>query len=150
MGRVFRGPGGRCVRGGHAGRCLRATCHGVGATGTADAPNVRCATRVVDAMTRGRGSAMPAFGTWPLARMNAVATHLADLCAAAGWPAADVYAGNCSTCHGATGRGRRSAEGIRGPDIRCVSAHDLDEKVRRKHHSDSCAIVVQIFWPVTT
>jgi mono/diheme cytochrome c family protein len=108
-----------------------ATCHGAGATGTADAPNVRCATRVVDAMTRGRGTVMPAFATWPLARINAVATHLADLCAVAGWPAADVYAGNCGTCHGSTGRGRRSAEGIRGPDIRCVSAHDLDEKVRK-------------------
>jgi len=123
-----------CAAGGTSGADLFAsacaTCHGAGATGTAQAPSVRCATRVVDAMARGRGSAMPAFSGWPLARTNAVVAYLADLCTAAGWPAADVYAGNCSTCHGATGRGGRSAEGIRGPDIRCVGGGDLNEKVR--------------------
>lgn len=119
-----------CAAGGTSGADLFAsacaTCHGAGATGTAQAPTVRCATRVVDAMARGRGSAMPAFAGWPLARTNAVVAYLADLCSAA----ADVYAGNCSTCHGATGRGRRSAEGIRGPDIRCAGGGDLNEKVR--------------------
>jgi mono/diheme cytochrome c family protein len=124
-----------CAAGGASGADLYAaacaTCHGAGATGTAAAPSIRCATRAIDAMTRGRGAAMPTFAAWPLARMTAVTSHLADLCAAAGWPSADVYAGNCGTCHGTTGRGGRNAEGVRGPDIRCVSAHDLDEKVRK-------------------
>jgi mono/diheme cytochrome c family protein len=38
-----------------------ATRHGADAGGQGDAPNVRCATRVADALDVGRAAAMPAF-----------------------------------------------------------------------------------------
>jgi mono/diheme cytochrome c family protein len=42
---------------------------------------------------------------------------------------ADVYDGNCSTCHGADAGGAESALGVRGPDVACTEAGDFAEKI---------------------
>jgi mono/diheme cytochrome c family protein len=107
-----------------------ATCHGAEAGGDGDAPNVRCATRVADAMDVGRGPAMPAFPTIVGADRTALAGHLALLCAEHGRTAAELWASNCTTCHGATAHGGENALGISGPDIACTGSGDYDEKVR--------------------
>ena len=41
-----------------------------------------------------------------------------------------LYAGNCSTCHGAPARGGRNGLGVSGPDIACTESADYQEKVR--------------------
>jgi mono/diheme cytochrome c family protein len=113
----------------YAGNC--AACHGTDATGTSAAPSVRCATRVVDAVRVGRGAAMPSLPALADAELARIDAHLDQLCTAAGRPGADLYAGNCGTCHGATAGGGRNALGVRGPDIRCQGANDFQEKVRK-------------------
>jgi len=111
-----------------AGNC--ATCHGVDATGTATAPGVRCATRVADAVQYGRGERMPSFPALVPSEVTTLQGWLEGLCTASGRPAADLYAGNCSTCHGTTGHGGQNGLGVRGPDIQCTSAGDFSETVR--------------------
>jgi mono/diheme cytochrome c family protein len=108
-----------------------AGCHGADAGGAAG-PSVRCATRVSQAVRTGRGAVMPAFPmtTMPDVEVDRVVAYLDAQCTAAGRPAADLYAGNCSTCHGATAGGGRSALGVRGPNIRCTGLGDYREKVR--------------------
>jgi mono/diheme cytochrome c family protein len=105
-----------------------ATCHGSDAGGTAGKPAIRCAVRVSDAVRNGRGTAMPSF---PLAdaEIALVAAFLDGLCTANGRTGSDLYAGNCSTCHGPTARGARNALGIAGPDIACAGSGDFQEKV---------------------
>jgi mono/diheme cytochrome c family protein len=107
-----------------------ATCHGTDATGTGAAPSVRCATRTLDAMRIGRGAAMPSFAAISDPEIALVDAFLSDLCDQSGRPPADLFAGNCSTCHGATAAGGKSGLGVEGPDIRCTEAGDYTEKVR--------------------
>jgi len=100
----------------YAGNC--SSCHGADAGGTATAPGVRCATRVADALTRGRATAMPAFPTFTQTDITNVAGYLDTLCTQYGVTGADLYASNCSTCHGRSAGGGQNAFGARGPDIR--------------------------------
>jgi mono/diheme cytochrome c family protein len=110
----------------YAGTCAR--CHGADATGTVSGPNVRCATRVEDAVLYGRGQVMPSFA-FGATRLGALVTYLDALCTAAGATGGDLYAGNCASCHGATAAGGQNANGVRGEGIRCASANDLAEKI---------------------
>jgi mono/diheme cytochrome c family protein len=108
-----------------------ATCHGSDAGGGLDAPSVRCATRVGNAVQLGRGSAMPSFPAFVGADLAALASRLDQLCTASGRTGEDLYAGNCSGCHGAAAQGGRDGLGVRGPGIRCTGAGDYLEKVRK-------------------
>jgi mono/diheme cytochrome c family protein len=108
-----------------------ARCHGPDAGGTATAPNVRCATRVADALQRGRGAAMPAFPTVAGVDLDALTTWLGLVCTANGRTGDALYAGNCAGCHGATAHGGRNGLGVRGPEIACESAGDWLDAVRR-------------------
>jgi mono/diheme cytochrome c family protein len=110
----------------YAGNC--ASCHGSDATGTPTAPSVRCATLVSDAVRRGRGTAMPAFATITDPESGRLQAYLDGLCTQAGRPGADLYAGNCASCHGADARGGRNALGQDGPDVRCN--REIREPVR--------------------
>jgi mono/diheme cytochrome c family protein len=78
-----------------AGNC--ASCH--------QPATIRCATRVADAVRVGRATAMPAFpaSTMPDAELQRLIDTLSGLCADAGRTAADLFAGNCQSCHGADG-----------------------------------------------
>jgi mono/diheme cytochrome c family protein len=108
-----------------------ATCHGGDGAGTGAAPSVRCATRVEDALVVGRGARMPAFSTTLTSGERIrIADFLLAQCNAAGRTGADLYAGNCATCHGASGSGGRNGLGVAGPDIRCADAGDYREKIR--------------------
>jgi len=103
-------------------------CHGPDAGGTATAPSIRCALRVADAVTTGRGSVMPTF-PFAAAEITLLETYLDQRCTANGRTGADVYAGNCSTCHGADAGGGTSALGVEGPDVHC--ARNVSEPVQQ-------------------
>jgi mono/diheme cytochrome c family protein len=107
-----------------------ATCHGPAAIGTAAAPNVRCATRVADAMQTGRGALMPSFPGIVSSEITTIQGYLTALCTQLGRPGPDLYVGNCATCHGTTASGGRNGLGVRGPDIRCTGAGDFSEAIR--------------------
>jgi mono/diheme cytochrome c family protein len=113
----------------YAGNC--ATCHGAEAGGAGDAPGIRCATRVVDAVQIGRGARMPSFPALVGVDIGSVDGFLAGLCVRYGRTGADLWAGNCSTCHGATANGGRNGLGVRGPEIQCTGAGDYREKVQQ-------------------
>jgi mono/diheme cytochrome c family protein len=91
-----------------------AGCHGADARGLAGRPDVRCTVRrlAVAAVRQGRGAAMPALpaSTLPDPALNKLLAYVGGLCSGS---AADLYAGNCQRCHGAT------AGGGTGPNIRC-------------------------------
>lgn len=106
-----------------------AGCHTETAEGKDAAPDIRCATRAPDAIRKGRDTAMPAFPELTAADISAIESHLADLCRRAGRTAAQVYASNCTICHGRDGSGGRDARWIEGPDIRCTSAEDWEHAV---------------------
>ena len=110
-----------------AGNC--AVCHGADAGGAGVAPNVRCATRVADAITVGRAAAMPAIPALQPVEIDRLVAWLDGECTAHGRTGADLYAGNCSTCHGATAHGGRNALGVPGSDIACTESGDFQEKV---------------------
>jgi mono/diheme cytochrome c family protein len=106
-----------------AGNC--ASCHGGDATGTQSAPSVRCATRVADAVRTGRGTAMPSLSALSDTEVGLLQGYLGELCTQAGRTGADIFAGNCATCHGADALGGQNGLGIVGADIRCNRAiHD--------------------------
>jgi mono/diheme cytochrome c family protein len=111
-----------------AGNC--ADCHGADAGGAGAAPNVRCATRVADAVTIGRGAAMPSFPDLVTADVSAVIAYLDQLCTTYGRTGDALWAGNCSTCHGATAHGGRNGLGVAGPDVACTETGDYAEAVR--------------------
>jgi mono/diheme cytochrome c family protein len=125
---------GLCPAGGAGGTDLFAancaTCHRADAGGTSAAPSVRCATRVADAVVRGRGARMPAFPGLGAADLTSLRTFLDGLCTASGRTGADLYAGNCASCHGATAGGGRNGLGVPGPGIQCAGAGDYQEAVR--------------------
>jgi ubiquinol-cytochrome c reductase cytochrome c subunit len=106
-----------------------ATCHGPGGVGTATALNVRCATRVADAMLKGRGARMPAFPGVAGSEVSSIQGHLATICNGLGRPGLDLYVGNCATCHGTMANGGTNGLGERGPGIQCTGANDYTEKV---------------------
>jgi mono/diheme cytochrome c family protein len=112
----------------YAGNC--ASCHGTDATGAPDAPSVRCATLVADAVTVGRGAAMASFSVLSGVEVSRIEAYLDGLCTQAGRTGADLYASNCATCHGGTAGGGRNALGQHGPGIRCTGTNDYQEKVR--------------------
>jgi mono/diheme cytochrome c family protein len=107
-----------------------ASCHGTAGAGTATAPNVRCATRVADAMQKGRGARMPGFPGVVASEVTSVQGYLTGVCDALGRPGPDLYAGNCSTCHGATAGGGQNGLGVHGPDVRCAESGDLSDSIR--------------------
>jgi ubiquinol-cytochrome c reductase cytochrome c subunit len=107
-----------------------ASCHGADAVGTTAAPNVRCATRVADAMQKGRGTRMPSFPGVVATEVASVQGYLTTLCNQFGRTGSDLYVGNCSTCHGTTAGGGQNGLGLRGPDVQCTGANDYSEKVR--------------------
>jgi mono/diheme cytochrome c family protein len=107
-----------------------AFCHGPTAGGSTDGPSVRCATLVADALSAGRGALMPAFPTLTGVDLTALTAELQAFCAGAGRTPADLYAGNCASCHGATAHGGRNGLGEHGPDIACTSAGDYLDKIR--------------------
>ena len=102
-------------------QCAR--CHGPAGDGTRSVPPVTCATRLADALKRGRDTAMPKFPGVEESEVAAMQAWLDARCATRGRPVAVVYAANCGTCHGATGAGGRNAMWSEGPDLRCT-AHD--------------------------
>jgi mono/diheme cytochrome c family protein len=112
----------------YAGNC--ATCHGADAGGVSEVPSIRCATRVADAVELGRGDRMTSFPTLVGADLASLTGHLAQLCTQHGRTGADLWAGNCSTCHGVAGVGGRNGLGVSGPDIACTGANDFHEKVQ--------------------
>ena len=73
---------------------------------------------------------MPAFPTLTGVDLTAIETTLGDFCTAAGRTAADLYVGNCASCHGDDAGGGRNGRGVRGPDIACTSATDYLDKIR--------------------
>jgi mono/diheme cytochrome c family protein len=124
---------GLCPAGGDGGSLWAGNCggcHGADAGGTVDAPSVRCATRVADAVTVGRGARMPAFPALAATDVAVLDAWLDAQCAAHGRTGSDLWAGNCASCHGATAGGGRSGLGVRGPDVRCTETQDYAEKVR--------------------
>jgi len=110
-----------------------ATCHGADGGGRGERPNVRCATRVADAVRVGRAEVMQSFPPlhMPDTELGRLKNHLDTLCQAAGRTPADLYAGNCGTCHGPTGGGGTNALGVDGPSVRCTELGDYLEKVRQ-------------------
>jgi mono/diheme cytochrome c family protein len=102
-------------------QCAR--CHGPSGDGTRQAPPVTCATRLADALKRGRDTAMPKFSGVEEPEVAAMQTYLDARCTSRGRPADLVYAANCATCHGRTGAGGRNAMWSEGPDLRCT-VHD--------------------------
>lgn len=108
-----------------------AACHGTDAAGLDGRPDVRCTVPswLTDAVRQGRGSGdtgMPPFPTTQLSedQLRLIIEYLQGLCSGSG---ADLYAGNCATCHGPTAGGGQSADGVNGPDIRCKDSGDFDE-----------------------
>jgi mono/diheme cytochrome c family protein len=107
-----------------------AACHGADARGLAGRPNIRCASAIHDTVRNSRGTAMPAFSNLADADIALIQTYLAGLCSASGATGADLYAGNCASCHGTDGGGGRNAAGVRGPNIHCKDTGEFLEKVR--------------------
>ncbi len=119
----------------YASNCAR--CHGDDARGRPAPigerrrPAVRCSTapRIADALSVGRADAMPGFPSLVATDRSALAGFLGAACTQAGRPAAELYDGNCATCHGATADGGQSVLGVDGPDISCTESGDFSEKI---------------------
>ncbi len=93
------------------------SCHGDDARGLNGSPSVRCNGAIHDAVVAGKGTgpnAMPAFPQLSDAQITLIQTYLQQLCGEGGRTGADLYAGNCATCHGADARGLANA-----PNVRC-------------------------------
>jgi len=93
------------------------SCHGDDARGVDGNPSVRCNGAIHDVVVAGKGTgpnAMPAFPQLTDAQITLVQTYLQQLCGAGGRTGADLYAGNCATCHGGDARGTAT-----GPNVRC-------------------------------
>jgi len=105
-----------------------AVCHGTDGSGAGTAPDVRCATRVPDALQKGRGTRMPTFSAFAGADLTNLTGHLSQLCVQGGRTGAEMWAGNCGTCHGNDAGGGRNGLGVKGPDIACSSLGDYQEK----------------------
>ncbi|HSV05169.1 MAG TPA: c-type cytochrome [Candidatus Binatus sp.] len=108
-----------------------ARCHGEMGDGTRAAPPATCATRLGDALKRGRGDAMPEMPGLDDTEVAAIQRFLDGRCAQRGQPLDVVYAANCGTCHGRNAAGGRNALWSEGPDIRCTAHDDYIEAVER-------------------
>jgi mono/diheme cytochrome c family protein len=73
---------------------------------------------------------MPPFPALDPSAVAAVIAWLDGQCVAAGITGRDLWEGNCGTCHGPTGGGGVSAEGIHGPDVRCTAQNDFVEPLQ--------------------
>jgi mono/diheme cytochrome c family protein len=111
-----------------------ASCHGADAGGLDGRPAVRCSKQIADPVRRGRSGAagdMPPFPDFADAEIALVQGFLESLCPTDAASGADLFAGNCASCHGADAAGGRSGAGVRGPDVRCKDADAFQEKVSR-------------------
>ena len=93
------------------------SCHGADARGLDGRPSVRCSGAIHDVVVAGKGTgpdAMPAFPQLTDAQIALIQTYLQQLCGEGGRTGADLYAGNCATCHGIDARGTATA-----PNVRC-------------------------------
>jgi mono/diheme cytochrome c family protein len=110
-----------------------ASCHGVDARGTDVYPDVHCSKQILDPVRSGRSGAagdMPSFPELTDAEVALVQGFLESLCPLDAASGAELYAGNCASCHGTDAAGGRNGSGVAGPDIRCKGAGDVREKVR--------------------
>ena len=108
-----------------------ASCHGPDARGVGGRPSIRCKSTIVEPVRTGRGNVMPSFPNLTDAAIAAIQAYLAGLCIAAGGEnGADLYASNCTSCHGADAGGGENWRHIRSPEIRCTGTGDILEKVR--------------------
>ena len=94
-----------------------ASCHGAQARG-GTAPAIRCNRDVSGAVKQGREGSTPATTMRPFplmtdANIALIQGFLDRLCPAAAATGAELFAGNCASCHGA------DASGNTGPSIRC-------------------------------
>lgn len=102
-----------------------AGCHGPDAGGMPGGPDertrpeIRCASRVADAVTTGRGTDMPSIPELGATELTKIEQHLRTLCTQHGRSGAALFASNCVTCHGVDARGATSALGVEGQHIRC-------------------------------
>lgn len=108
-----------------------ARCHGADALGTGRTPPAACATRLTDALTRGRDTAMPAMPGLTPDEVASVQGWLDQRCAARKAPADLVWAANCGTCHGVNGGGGKNALWNEGPDVRCTAHDDFLDAIER-------------------
>jgi mono/diheme cytochrome c family protein len=95
-----------------------ASCHGTQARGVGARPAIRCNRDVSDAVKQGRDgpTADTTMRPFPLLRDADIALiqgFLDGLCPSASATGADLFAGNCASCHGA------DALGGSGPSVRC-------------------------------
>lgn len=111
-----------------------ASCHGADARGLEGRPDVHCSKQILDAVRNGRTGVagdMPAFPELRDAEIALIQGFLDTLCPTDGASGTELYAGNCASCHGDDAAGGTNGSGVRGPDIRCKEADELQEKVRR-------------------
>jgi mono/diheme cytochrome c family protein len=109
-----------------------ASCHGADARGLEGRPDVHCSKRIFDAVRAGRrgpAGEMPAFPELTDAEIDLIQGFLDTLCPTESASGAELYAGNCASCHGDDAAGGTNGSGVRGPDIRCQDADSFQEKV---------------------
>lgn len=96
-----------------------ASCHGEDGRGLDGRPDIHC-NRDVRAIVRtgrvGPSGEMPAFPELSEADVDAIQARLTASCPTGAATGAELYAGNCQSCHGADGLGAASA-----PRIRCAT-----------------------------
>jgi mono/diheme cytochrome c family protein len=109
-----------------------ASCHGADARGLDGRPDVHCSKQIADPVRNGRTGPvgdMPAFPELTEAEIGLIQGFLETLCPTDSASGPDLYAGNCAGCHGGDAGGG-TGDGVRGPDIRCKGAADVEEKIR--------------------
>jgi mono/diheme cytochrome c family protein len=104
-----------------------ASCHGTDARGVGGRPRILCNRDVSAAVKSGRPgptaeTTMPPFPRLTDADIALIQGHLDALCPAATASGADLFAGNCASCHGTDARGKT------GPDVHC--ARSIGDAVR--------------------
>jgi mono/diheme cytochrome c family protein len=106
-----------------SGNC--AACHGGDGRGAANyaglrSPDVHCSRNITDSVKNGEDPKMPAFPTLSDTDIGKLQQFLGTLCPAATATGAELFGGNCTSCHG------NDARGVNGnPNVRCNrSIHD--------------------------
>ncbi|HXJ37153.1 MAG TPA: c-type cytochrome [Candidatus Eisenbacteria bacterium] len=127
---------GLCPSGSATGATLYANncagCHGQNGQGDAPRgrPDIRCSvrSRVNSAITRGRGFTFPVMPSLPFTdpEVTSMFGFFSPNCTQT---PADLFASNCSTCHGPNGGGGQNADQVQGPNIRCSSSADVYDAV---------------------
>jgi len=111
-----------------------AGCHGDSGQGDGNRrPDIRCsvASRVSNAVRKGRGTFVPVMSSWGTssltdAELTSIRAFVAPGCAGTGQA---LFTSNCATCHGATGTGGQNANGLAGPNIRCKSQTQISTAI---------------------